>query len=128
MSRCASASRRFSRPFSIFQFPQAFSPIRFHAAVLGSPLVKAGRAEATLAAQLRARHARFDLLQDANDLLGGESTGAHVRPRQVDGLYSALRGTALREQVLGAHKSSKAFGKKEVDASQPIVGPVSQLR
>ncbi len=62
---------------------QALGVLGFHAAVLGSPGVEAGRAEAVLSAQLRYRHAGFGLLEKANDLFRGEATLAHVRPLLV---------------------------------------------
>lgn len=39
-------------------------------------------------------HAGLDLLDESDDLLGGESTLAHVRPHSVNGLYLLSAGTA----------------------------------
>lgn len=63
-------------------------------ALLGPPLVERGRAEAVLAAQVCHRHARLDLLDESDDLLGGKSTLAHVRLLWVNGLYLLSTRTA----------------------------------
>lgn len=82
-----------------FQRLQALRVGGLHAAVLRPPLVEGRVAEAVLAAQLGDHHPRFGLLEKPDDLLGGESALAHVRPLWVNGLYLLSVGTAGGEQV-----------------------------
>lgn len=56
---------------------------QLHASVLGSLGIEAGGTEAMLPAQFGDRHARVSLLDEPDDLLGGESTLLHVRPRRL---------------------------------------------
>ena len=65
----------------VLLFFQALGVFDLHAAVLGPPLVEAGRAEAVLASQLSHRHPGIRLLDEPDDLLGGETTLLHVCPR-----------------------------------------------
>ena len=60
------------------QLPQPFGLSGVHAAVLGSPLVKAGITEAVFAANLFDRHTGFGLPQKANDLLFAVFACSHV--------------------------------------------------
>ncbi len=64
-----------------------------------APIVEDRIAETMLAAQLGDRHPRLGLLDESDDLLGGESALAHVRPLRVNGLYLPSAGTADGEQV-----------------------------
>ena len=50
-----------------------------HAAVFGAPFVEGGVAETAFAAQLLDRQACLGLLDEADDLLFGESAFSHVR-------------------------------------------------
>ena len=61
------------------QLAQPFGLADIHAAVLGSPFVEAGIAEAVFAAQFFNWHAGFGLPQEANDLLFAVFAGSHVR-------------------------------------------------
>lgn len=68
------------------------------AAELAAPQVEGGIAETVLAAQLLDRGASGRPLQEANDLLVGE-TLLYVRPRSWDGLYLSQAGPGNRGQV-----------------------------
>lgn len=52
-----------------------------------------------LAAQIRNRHSRFDLLGEPDDLLSRKSALAHIRPPWVDGLSRLSIVTASGGQV-----------------------------
>src|SRR5690606_18072295 len=77
---------------------QPLGVLSLHAAVLGPPGVEAGRAEAVLAAQFGDCHPRLGLFDGPSDLLGGETTLLHIRPRGLTD-FTASRGTAQWGQV-----------------------------
>jgi hypothetical protein len=56
---------------------------RFEPAALRPPSIKAGRTEAMPATQLSYGQPRLGLLDESDDLLGGESTFAQVRPLRM---------------------------------------------
>lgn len=61
-----------------FKFPQLLGIRGLHATELGAPLVERCIAETALAAQFLDRHPRLCLLEEANDLLFGESALLHI--------------------------------------------------
>ncbi len=71
------------QPFELgvlaFELAQPPGVVHVHAAVLGTPLVEGGVAEAALAARLLDRHAGLDLLEEPDDLFLAVFAASHVR-------------------------------------------------
>lgn len=66
-----------------FKFAKPLCICGRHAAVLGSPFVKGGVAEAALPAQLLDRHASLGVPEETNDLLLGKSALLHFHHSPV---------------------------------------------
>jgi hypothetical protein len=78
LSSMASASRRFSRAFSVLQRLQAARLGDVHAAEAGLPVVDRGVADPVLAAQIGDRYPSLVFLQNFDDLLFREAAALHV--------------------------------------------------